>query len=549
VDAIHGWNFAKLKHVPTPMASSIVVHADDSTLKSALWLAVLFACAKVLLTFGLTLYSQKIGYSYFRDEFYYIACGRHLAWGYVDHGPVVAVQARLGELLFGDSLFAIRIFSAIAGGVMVLLGGLVTWALGGKRSAQALAMLGLICCPQYIGADGILSMNSFEPIFWTFCVLALVLMMNEQPKHFWWPVLGIVSGIGILNKPSMPMFLVALLLGLLCTAERQVLFSRWALVGILLMLVVPLPYVAWQYRNHWPMVEFLHNGAVHHKNITLGPLAFFLAQFNNMHPLNALLWITGVIALLRGKSIQRGRWLGLAFLFFFSMAFLAHAKDYYLAPVYPAFFAAGAIAWEHRFAGSRLVKRARIFAFPVFEGTLVFTTAIVLPMASPVLKPDTWVRYTTALHLSHNNTETAATGPLPQFFADRFGWQQEANTVIAAYHSLSPQEQQHVCIFGNNYGEAASLNFFNGLQHAGLPPAVSGHNTYYLWGPHHCDPNVSIAVISDTVPEIGLKYSSVIVVGHLDDPYAMPFEHKNIYLLRHRRANAPFVWSDEKHYD
>src|SRR5580692_2763410 len=147
------------------MASSTVVHADDSTLKSALWLAVLFACAKVLLTFGLTLYSQKIGYSYFRDEFYYIACGRHLAWGYVDHGPIVAVQARLGELLFGDSLFAIRIFSAIAGGVMVLLGGLVTWALGGKRSAQALAMLGLICCPQYIGTDGILSMNSFEPIF------------------------------------------------------------------------------------------------------------------------------------------------------------------------------------------------------------------------------------------------------------------------------------------------------------------------------------------------------------------------------------------------
>jgi hypothetical protein len=531
------------------MASSTVVHADDSTLKSALWLAVLFACAKVLLTFGLTLYSQKIGYSYFRDEFYYIACGRHLAWGYVDHGPIVAVQARLGELLFGDSLFAIRIFSAIAGGVMVLLGGLVTWALGGKRSAQALAMLGLICCPQYIGTDGILSMNSFEPIFWTFCVLALVLMMNEQPKHFWWPVLGIVSGIGILNKPSMPMFLVALLLGLLCTPERRVLFSRWALVGILLMLVVPLPYVAWQWRNHWPMVEFLHNGAVHHKNITLGPLAFFLAQFGNMHPLNALLWITGVIALLRGKSIQRGRWLGLAFLFFFSMAFLAHAKDYYLAPVYPAFFAAGAIAWEHRFAGSRLVKRARTFAFPVFEAALVFTTVIVLPMASPVLKPDTWVRYTTALHLSHNNTETAATGPLPQFFADRFGWQQEANTVIAAYHSLSPQEQQHVCIFGNNYGEAASLNFFNGLQHAGLPPAVSGHNTYYLWGPHHCDPNVSIAVISDTLPEIGLKYSSVIVVGHLDNPYAMPFEHKNIYLLRHRRANAPFVWSDEKHYD
>jgi hypothetical protein len=283
--------------------------------------------------------------------------------------------------------------------------------------------------------------------------------------------------------------------------------------------------------------------------ITLGPLAFFLAQFANMQPVNALLWITSVSALLRGKSIQRGRWLGLAFVFFFAMAFLSHAKDYYLSPIYPAFFAAGAIAWEHRFAASRLVKRGNIFAFPVFEALLVVTTAIVLPMASPVLKPQTWVRYTTALHLPHDNTERAATGPLPQFFADRFGWQQEAGIVIAAYRSLSPQEQQQVCIFGNNYGEAASIDFFNRLNDAGLPPAISGHNTYYLWGPHHCDPNVSIAVISDTPSEIAMKYSSVTVVGHLDHPYAMPYEHKNIYLLRNRRSNAPFLWSDEKHYD
>ena len=542
-------NLARPKHVFKSMTSTSDAYLGDPTVKSALRLAVIFASAKLLLTFGLTLYMQKIGYSYFRDEFYYIACGRHLAWGYVDHGPVVAVQARLGELLFGDSLFAIRIFSAIAGAIMVFLGGLVAWALGGHRSAQALAMLGLICCPQCIGVDGFLSMNSFEPMFWTFCVLALILMLNGRRAYLWWPLLGIVGGIGILNKPSMPMFLVALLLGLLCTPERRVLFSRWALIGILLILIIPLPYVAWQYRNHWPMVEFLHNGAVNHKNITLGPLAFFLAQFANMQPVNALLWVIGVIALLRGKSIHRGRWLGLAFIFFFAMAFLSHAKDYYLAPVYPAFFAAGAIAWEHRFAASRLVQRSSIFAFPVFEAAMVVTTAIVLPMASPVLTPPTWVRYTTALHLPHNNTERAATGPLPQFFADRFGWQQEASIVIAGYRSLSPEEQQHVCIFGNNYGEAASIDFFNRLQGAGLPPAISGHNTYYLWGPHHCDPNVSIAVISDTPAEISLKYSSVKVLGHLDNPYAMPYEHKNVYLLRNRRADAPFLWSDEKHYD
>ena len=531
------------------MTNTSVIYPDDLSLKSALRLATLFASVKLLLTFGLTLYTQKIGYGYFRDEFYYIACGQHLAWGYVDHGPVVAVQARVGELLFGDSVFAIRIFSAFAGGIMVFLGGMVAWALGGLRSAQALAMLGLICCPQYIGTDGFLSMNSFEPMFWTASVLALILLLNGHSERFWWTMLGVIGGIGILNKPSMPMFLVAVLLGLLCTPQRRVLFTRWALVGIFIMLIIPLPYLLWQFQNHWPIAEFLHNGAVYHKNITLGPLAFFLAQFTNMQPVNALLWITGVIALLRGKSMQRGRWLGLAFIFFFTMAFLSHAKDYYLSPVYPAFFAAGAVAWEYRFRTSELVRRASVFAFPLLEASLVITTAVVLPMASPVLKPETWVRYTLAMHLPHDNTETVATGPLPQFFADRFGWQQEAGIVIAGYRSLSPQEQQQVCIFGNNYGEAASIDFFNRLEHAGLPAAISGHNSYYLWGPHRCDPNVSIAVISDTPSEIALKYSSVTVLGHLDNPHAMPYEHKNIYLLRNRRLDAPFRWSDEKHYD
>ena len=81
----------------------------------------------------LTLCNQHIGYSYFRDEFDHIACGRHLAWGFVDHGPIVALQARLGEFLFGDSLFAIRILSALAGAATVFLTGLLAWALGGLR--------------------------------------------------------------------------------------------------------------------------------------------------------------------------------------------------------------------------------------------------------------------------------------------------------------------------------------------------------------------------------------------------------------------------------
>src|ERR1700744_4871118 len=151
------------------MTSSTVVRPSDPTLQQAIRLAAVFALIKLVFTFALTLWTTHIGYGYFRDEFYYLACGHPLAWGYVDHGPIVALQARLGEILFGESVFAIRIFSALAGATTVTLPGLLAWALGGRRPAQFLAMLCVALAPGYLGADGYLSMNSFEPVFWMFC--------------------------------------------------------------------------------------------------------------------------------------------------------------------------------------------------------------------------------------------------------------------------------------------------------------------------------------------------------------------------------------------
>ena len=532
----------------TSTTPTTLVRPADLTLSDALRLAMIFAAAKFLLQFALTLWTLHLGYSYFRDEFYYIACGRHLAWGYVDHGPIVALQARLGELLFGDSVFGIRVLSAAAGAVMVFLTGMIAWALGGRRPAQALAMFGVIVCPQYIGTDGFLSMNSFEPVFWMTCVLAVILMLRGLSLRTWWVVFGVAAGVGLLNKPSMTFFLVTLGVGLLLTKQRWVLFSRWMLVGVALMVVIVSPHVLWQIRNHWPTLEFLHNGQVRHKNIVLGPVKFFLAQFATMQPVNALIWITGVVSLLRARSVRDGRWLGLTYVLFYALMFAMHAKDYYLAGIYPAMFAAGGIAWERRFATSRAVRENRVVGFPVFEAILLITSLIILPMASPVLRPDAWVRYTMALHLHGDKMETFATGPLPQFYADRFGWQQEVDIVARTYRSLTPEQQQHVCIFASNYGEAGAIDFLGRREGLNLPPALSGQNNYWLWGTHGCDTNVVIAVIGDTPEEVSQKYESVEVVGRMDEPYAMPFEHKNVYLLRGRRPSSRFDWADERFY-
>ena len=530
------------------MTATTIVRPADSTLRAALRLAAVFALTKLLLQFALTLYTSHLGYGYFRDEFYYLACGHHLAWGFVDHGPIVAVQARLGEFLFGDSIFGIRVLSTLAGALTIFLGGIVTWAMGGHRSAQALAMFGLMCAPQFIGVGGFLSMNSCEPVFWMTCALALLLLQRGLSPRLWWTTFGVSAGVGLLNKPSMAFFLVAVGLGLLCTPARRLLFTRWAALGGALLLLIALPNVLWQIHNHWPTLEFLRNGKIQHKNAVLNPLQFFLAQFSIMQPVNALLWIAGLVSLLRTKSIRNARWLGLTYVFFYLIMQALHAKDYYLAGIYPALFAAGGVAWERRFALSRSVMQQRLIAFPVLESALLVTSLLLLPMASPVLRPATWVRYAAALHLRGDSTETAATGPLPQFYADRFGWDQLTGDVVSTYRSLSPEDQRRACIVVNNYGEAGAIDLLGHRMEPTLPPAVANQNSYWMWGTHGCTWDVVIGVSDGTVADMTQRYDSVQVIGQLDDPYAMPFEHKTVYLLRGRKPAMKVVWADWKDY-
>jgi Dolichyl-phosphate-mannose-protein mannosyltransferase len=535
---------------PTP-----ITRALDKSLEQALRLSLAFAAIKLALQFACTLWGQHIGYGYFRDEFYYIACGRHLGWGYVDHGPLVAVQARIGELLFGDSLFAIRLLSAIAGAATIFLTGILAWVMGGRRTAQVLAMIGVLFAPEFIGLDGFLSMNSFEPVFWMTCVLSLLVIQRGYSPARWWTIFGVSAGLGLLNKPSMTFFLIAVGLGLVFTKARRLLFSRWTAIAIALMVLIALPNVLWQVHNHWPTLEFLRDGQLRHKNVLLKPLPFFGAQVLMLNPLSTFLWITGVVSLLRARTVSFARWLGLTYIFFFAIMLALHAKDYYLAPIYPALFSAGALAWESRFLRER-PDGTRAFGWPVLalETVLVVTGALLLPLAAPVLAPDTWVRYATNLHLKDggSKTETAATSELPQFFADRFGWQQLSDQIVATFRTLPASDRAKVCVFTDNYGEAGASDFLGRRIEPSLPPAISGHNSYWLWGPRGCDGQLVIAYVDDTPEKLQQFYEQVTVVGGITDRLAMPFEHKNLYLLRGLKGPSPLApgpqWLKQKDY-
>src|SRR5216684_7050370 len=106
-------------------------------------------------------------YGFFIDELYFLACGQHLAWGYVDMPPLTAFQAWLTRLLFGDSPWSIRLFPSLAGAGAVLLAGAIARELGGGRFAQLTAALAILFAPGYLAFCSYLSMNSIEPLIWS----------------------------------------------------------------------------------------------------------------------------------------------------------------------------------------------------------------------------------------------------------------------------------------------------------------------------------------------------------------------------------------------
>lgn len=284
-------------------------------------------------------------YGYFRDELYYIACGRHPAFGYVDQPPLSIWLVRLSSLLFGDSLFALRLFPAAAAAITVSLTGLIARQLRGRSGAIALSCTASLCATVFLADTNFYSMNAFEPPLWMGCIYLLLRLLNGGSPRLWlW--FGLLAGLGLENKHSMVFFGVGLVVGILATPARRYLAQRWIWLGGLIAFLIALPNVIWEIQHHWATWELLHNVARSNKNIVLSPLQFLSQQILIMNPGTLPLWLTGLLWLVLAKAGRRYLALAIAFLVTLAEFILLHGKVYYLAPAYPMLFAAGAVAFE-----------------------------------------------------------------------------------------------------------------------------------------------------------------------------------------------------------
>lgn len=501
-------------------------------------------------------------YGYQGDELYYLECARHLAFGYVDQPPLIAFIACLERHVTGDSLYSVRLLPAVAGGCTIWLAGRLARVLGANAFGQVLAALAVLIAPGFLDRFHVLTMNAFEPILWTGAAYIIVRIIQTGNQKLWlW--FGLISGIGLLNKYSMGFFGVAVVIGLLLTRERRAFLQIWIWLGCGLAMLIWVPNLIWNFQHHWPFLELMRNLQASGRDF-VRPTQFLNDQVFGMNFLALPLWLAGAWWYFfggerPGRVYARYRVLGWTWLFLLSFFVVMRGKSYYLFPFYPILFAAGGLAVEGWTSLSRLRSLRGCYVV-----ALVASGVVLAPLTLPVLSVPGFVRYQHALHLIQPEIKRQRNGPFRQKIdALVFGWWKRSsitrraspihqidfsymqgwNTMVRetahAYRSLPREVRHRTAILTRNYSEAAAIDFFGPKY--GLPHAISGNQTYWLWGPRGFT-GESILLLGDNAEYARKICSNFRVVGEVAYPYSLVYEHFEIYWCHPLRWNLQQVW-------
>lgn len=477
-------------------------------------------------------------YGIFRDEMYYLDCARHLAWGYVDHPPLSIALLKIITTVLGDSVYVLRIVPALAFASLTILTGLLARQFGGPRWAVFFAALAALIAPVYLILANYYSMNALEFIFWPALFLLLARLLTGGDKRLWL-LFGAVMGLAMLNKIGVAALAAGLIPALVLTGNWSHLKSKYFWMGGILAALIFLPHILWQMRTGWPTLEFMRN-ATEYKNVALSLPAYVKEQVLLINPVLLPFWIAGLIALLFWKRLRPFRALALLWLAALLVFGLKNGKPYYLAPAYPPLLAAGGCL-----LASLIVRRAvwlRVAATVIMVAGGLF----VLPISVPVLSPPALVEYLDKTGIQPKSGEVNDLGALPQYFADRFGWDNLARTVADVYHALPDSIRTDCAILTRNYGQAGAINYF-GTQY-GLPRAICQHNSHYLWGPGTatCETIIAIGFHIDDLQE---TFREVRQVAMIVSPWAMPYEtNRPVYLCRGLQPPRDDAWRSGKLY-
>jgi hypothetical protein len=438
-------------------------------------------------------------YGYVRDELYFLSAGRHLAFGYVDQPPLTPLLARLGAALTGNTLAGFRVLPALALGALVVMTAAMSGRLGAGRTGQVLAALAAATCGEYLGAMHELTTTTPDFVFWAATLLlVLKLLASQDPR--WWVAIGACTGLASEAKWNIAFLLAALAAGFALTGARRLLRSRYLLIGALIAAALAAPDLSWQAAHGWPGLEVfraLQTEAGHNR------LVYWPAQVFYTGVALTPLWVAGAVWSLRSAAARPFRPVAIACVAVIALQFVLGGKAYYAGAAYTFLLAAGCLPLERRLGRRRASRADR----PAREGRR--TGSAFWPPAVPI--PAFW---TPAFWAAAAMVAGAALGapvalpllparalhvvPLQKInydLGEEISWPSQVALVAREYRALPAAQRARTTILTGNYGEAGAIGRYGPGD--GLPPAYSGANNFWLWGPPPAADSAAIAVDVD----------------------------------------------------
>lgn len=477
-------------------------------------------------------------YGYFRDELYFLAASHNPAFGYVDVPPLVPWITLILRFTTGNALWAIHVVSALVCAGTIILTGRMARLLGGNGWVQGLAALGAATALVLIGTGSIYAYDVFDEFWWALAANVLIVMLrDERPQG--WLTFGLVAGLGLLTKETMLFWGFALIIGLLLTPQRHLLFTRWTLLGGAIAFALIMPFLLWNAFNGWAS---FHYWAGYFQNHSSGgsTFDFLTSQILVMNPFSLPLWGAGLWYFFSARG-ARYRVFGWAYVILFVLFAAIQGKSYFLTPAYLPLYAGGAIAF------GEWIARLRWLA-PTYPALLALSGLLLAPGVMPLLPPATYGPLYGFLAGSSGAQQGAGdVHNLPQILADRFGWDTMVAQVAQVYHSLPAADQKVACIFTANYGEGGAVYQFGDRYH--LPAPISGHNAFFTWGFRGCTGQVVIAIgIAPT--DAGRWFGSVTQAAMTSCIDCVAYENQApILILRQPKVPMAVIWEQIKHYN
>lgn len=482
-------------------------------------------------------------YGYFIDELYNIAATRHLSHGILEMSSLGPMIYAGWIFLFGPSMASIRMLALIPGVVTVIMSGLIARELGGKRPAQFMTALFVCLGPVWLTFNSFLGCDGFDQaVSAVFLFLLIKILKTGNQKY--WIAAGIAAGTAILFKQTLFFYLVALFLSLLLTNQRKVFLGRYLWMGVLCGFLILIPQFFRGFWANWPLLEYWYIYS-HHRTYHASLLEFTVIQILLYAPLAAPVWIAGLFNFIFNKKMQPYRTLGFLYIFLMPVCFVMNVKGYATAAVYPVLFAGGFILLEEYFVTGwkKNVRRA-------YAGLIIVTMLLAVPHGLPLFNVENQTKYFQLFSFINRQVkfDNFARVTLPEYMADRIGWEERVKVVADVYNNLAADEKKKTSIYAAYYGFAGAIDLLG--KKYDLPDALSGHLSYHLWGYGNQRPE-NLLTVQVPCESLLSVCENVRISGYIPFiPYAMPYDNnKPICLCRKMKYTIEEIWPLTKHYD